>query len=75
MTKKSKMVLLVPLLCLVVGGCSKKMLGHGAYETMRNISNTQNADNPNYNPDQIEDYNQYKAKRDHYIEDQKDSKE
>ena len=72
---RAKIIILTLLVCLVVGGCSKKMLGHGAYETMRNISNAQNSDDPNYNPDQIEDYNQYKAKRDHYLQDQKDSKE
>ena len=75
MTNRTKIIFLALWLGFMAGGCSTEMLSHGAYETMRNVSNAQNADDPFYDPDQIDDYNQYKAKREGYIQDQNDSKQ
>jgi hypothetical protein len=41
-----------------------------AYESMRYISSQENALNPSYDPGSIEDYNQYKARRDSYAQEE-----
>jgi hypothetical protein len=54
--------------CLLLGGCSREAANQSLYESMRYISNEENAQNPNYDPDNIEDYNLYKARREGEIE-------
>ncbi len=66
--------LIVPLVFLlallaVSAGCSSEAFRGSVYESMRYKSNQQNALDPNYNPDSIEEYGQYKAKRDQHLED------
>ena len=54
--------------CLLWGGCSREVANQSLYESMRHISNEENAQNPNYDPDNIEDYNLYKARRERELE-------
>ena len=56
------------LVCLPWAGCSKEAVNQSLYESMRHISNEENAGNPNYDPDGIEDYNRHKAIREGELE-------
>ena len=47
-------------------GCTKQAI----YESMRFKSNEVNAQNPNYNPDNVQPYTEYEAQREQYIEEQ-----
>lgn len=58
------------LIWLPWAGCSKEGINQSVYESMRHISNEKNADNPNYDPDGIEDYNRYNALREGELEKQ-----
>jgi hypothetical protein len=58
------------LICSSLAGCSKEAVNQSVYESMRHISNEENAENPNYDPDGIEDYNQYKAIREGQLEEE-----
>jgi len=67
--------LLAGAACLVafaMTGCANPNLKQAGYETLRSISNDRNAPDPNYDPGSIGEYNQYKAKRDQYLQEQKE---
>ena len=55
-------------ICLLWAGCSREAVNHSLYESMRHISNQENSQNPNYDPEKIEDYNLYKARREGELE-------
>ena len=57
---------------LAAAGCSTERLNSAAYESMRYISNQENALNPQYDPDRIEDYGTYKARREHYLKEKQE---
>jgi hypothetical protein len=52
-------------------GCSKESTRGALYESLRFKSNEINAPDPNYNPDDIPSYNEYRTQRDNYLEDRK----
>ena len=64
----------MPLLFLAVtlcttAGCSKERVNSSIYESMRYMSNQENAGNPRYDPDGIEEYEKYRSRREGYLED------
>lgn len=58
------------LLFFNVAGCSKQAV----YESLRHTSSQVNAEDPNYNPDAVPTYDEYKAQRDLYMEDLQEKK-
>jgi len=66
-----KRAALAGLLLLAAAGCSKDQLQGSAFESMRHISNQENAQNPNYDADRVGDYGQYKVQRDEQLREQK----
>ena len=55
----------VILLALLIGACTKG----GIYEGIRFKSNQDNAQDPNYNPDSVPSYEEYRIQREQYLED------
>ena len=62
---------LAGLLLFAAAGCSKEQLQGSAFESMRHVSNQENARNPNYDPEKVGDYGQYRARRDEQLREQK----
>jgi len=58
-------------LLLVSTGCSKEQIQGSAFESMRHISNQENAQNPNYDAESVGDYGRYRAQRDEHLREQK----
>jgi hypothetical protein len=59
------------LALIFFAGCSKEQIHGSAFESMRHISNQENARNPNYDAERVGDYGQYKARRDEYLRERK----
>lgn len=59
-------------LCLVTG-CSQERMRGSVYESMRFVSNQKNAQNQNYDPDAIQEFSQYAARRDQYMQERKEA--
>ena len=71
------MKLALPLFISVVAlgaaaGCSKERVNSSIYESMRYMSNQENAGNPRYDPDGIDEYEEYRSRREGYLEDRQE---
>jgi hypothetical protein len=66
---------LAALLLVLTAGCSKEQARGSAFESLRHISNQENAQNPNYDPEKVGDYGEYKVQRDEYLREKKDGSE
>jgi hypothetical protein len=62
---------LAALLLVLTAGCSKEQARGSAFESLRHISNQENAQNPNYDPEKVGDYGEYEVRRDEYLQEQK----
>jgi len=67
----------LPLFFLAVAlcaaaGCSKEQMNSSIYDSMRYISNQENAGNPQYDPDRIDEYEEYRSRREGYLEDRQE---
>ena len=55
--------------------CSKNHTNAAIYESMRSLSNENNARNPNYDPDAVPSYQEYEAQREQYLKDRKEQQD
>ncbi len=56
----------------LITGCSQERVNGSVYESMRFVSNQENAQNQNYDPDSVQEYSQYKARRDQYMQEREE---
>lgn len=66
-----RLTCLAALLLILAAACSKEQVHGSAFESLRHISNQENAQNPNYDPEKVGDYGKYEVQRDEYLRGQK----
>ena len=68
--KERYVVAAVLLAVFASPGCSWESVKARLYNSMRFLSDGRNAGDPNYDPDNLPPYTEYKAQRDVYLEEQ-----